>query len=380
MSGKNVTRKIIGVKEKFLFMIFPLYKEPNKQNLIKMGLSNNKAKIIGGIVIQAPLDNIRTTINDIIRLIFYASIIALITALFLSIIFSRKITKPLAELRNAALKISDGEFYKVMPPKNSSREIKQLIKTFNYSSRQIKDHLDKKERLEKMRNEYVANISHEFRAPLTSIKGFLELILEKKVSQKEIENYSKIMYKDTEYLEHLVDDLLTLGRLESEDISLNRENVSIQFLVNRAVNSLKNKFKGKNVEVNIGIDNKTPILYVDKYKIHQVIINILENAISYSPQGETISINVKNNKNSKKNVEISIRDNGPGIPQGSLAKIWQRFYKEDNARTRKDKKGSGLGLAIVKKIVEKHGGEVKVTNNLDKGSTFTFILYENSLV
>ncbi|MFW6287505.1 MAG: sensor histidine kinase, partial [bacterium] len=260
---------------------------------------------------------------------------------------------------------------------NSSEEVKHLVSTFNYSVKQIKETMDQQKKLEKMRKEFVANVSHEFRAPLTSIKGFLEIINDQDLSQEEIKECINIMYKDAEYLEHLLSDLLTLGKLESENILLNKECVSPESLVYRALKSLKNKINDKNVDIDLLFAENLPKIHVDTNRIHQVIINLLDNAINYSPAGGKITIHINPINSAEKSsnkVKISISDQGPGISEADIRHIWQRFYKADRARKREQKRGSGLGLAIVKDIVLKHGGYVEVESAVGEGSTFAFTI------
>ncbi|MFW6389763.1 MAG: sensor histidine kinase, partial [Halanaerobiales bacterium] len=232
----------------------------------------------------------------------------------------------------------------------------------------------KLQKLEKIRKEFIANVSHEFRAPLTSIKGFLEIIKEQNLSHEDIKNSVNIMYKDTKYLEHLLSDLLTLGKLESENISLNKTYIRPKSLISRALNTMKNKINDKNINIKLEIEENLPRIQVDIDRIHQVLINLLDNAVNYSAQDSTITIKAAAAKESDKNVKISVTDQGSGILEEELEKIWQRFYKVDRARKRKQKRGSGLGLAIVKDIIKKHGGQVEVKSTIGKGSTFSFII------
>ncbi len=378
LRGNHVSRKIVGPENKYLLMIFPLVEKKENIGSIVIGSPNtDRSKIMGSIIIQTPLDSITDTINNIFKLVFYSSLIALTAAFLISITFARRVTKPLADINKAALKITNGVFTQVKTPDNSSEEIKHLAKTFNQAVKQIQENLQQKKRLEKMRKEFVDNISHEFRAPLTSIKGFLELMLEQNPVQNESKEYAQIMYEDTKYLEHLVSDLLTLGQLDSENISLHRENTTAIKIISKALNSLKNKYEEKNIQMNVEIAEETPDLYVDPDRIHRVMINLLENAIFYSPQKGKITIQVTT-KN-QQSIKFSIADQGPGIPENLTDKIWQRFYKVDNARTRKNNGGSGLGLSIVKNIIERHGGEIKVNKNYKDGANFIFILSDKSI-
>ncbi|MFW5986291.1 MAG: ATP-binding protein [Halanaerobiales bacterium] len=375
LEGNTLTKKIMGLEYKNLLMLIPLLEDDDEIVIMEPKPQETEAEIVGSLIILTPLGSVGGTVNNIIRLILYSFLVAIIAAVFLSFSFSKRITRPLAEIQSSALQSAEGNFQEVRVPENGSEEIKHLVNTYNYAVTQINENLEKRKKLEKMRKELVANVSHEFRAPLTSIKGFLEIIQEQEPSGEEIDEYVDIMYKDTEYLEHLLSDLLILGQLESTNSSLNKEEVNPHELVRRAVNSIKKAADQKEIDIKFEYDGKLPVIRVDKNRIHQVIINILENAINYSPAESEIVIRVEEvDIKGEKKVKFTVSDQGPGIPEEEKENIWQRFYKIDRARTREQQKGSGLGLAIVKDIVNRHGGEVDVESKPGEGSTFIFII------
>ncbi|MFW5971893.1 MAG: sensor histidine kinase [Bacillota bacterium] len=380
LEGNTYTKKIMGIEYRNLLMVIPLIETDNKDIILMEPQQQTiQTNLVGAIIIQTPLGGITATINNIIRLVIYSFLVAILAAIILSISFTKRVTRPLEEIQNSALKSIEGEFHEVVISKNTSEEIKHLISTFNYAVKQINITMDKQKNLEQMRKEFVANVSHEFRAPLTSIKGFLEIINDQNLSQEEINDCIGIMYKDTEYLEHLLSDLLTLGKLESDNISLNKEYVLPDHLVYRALKSLQNKLDDKQITINRKFDEKLSPIYIDSNRIHQVLINLLENAINYSPTGGIITISIQyinsnENSDSDTSIKFSITDQGPGISRQEIDKIWQRFYKVDRARKREYKRGSGLGLAIVRDIIIKHGGYVKVESVVNEGSTFSFVL------
>ena len=376
LQGNSITKKIMGPEHKHLLMVIPLVETPQGEiDLVGLTPLPEDSKQVGTLIIQTPLGGIAATINNIIKLIFYSFLLAFTAAVLLSISFSKRITRPLAKIEHSALKSARGKYHEVSIPENSSKEIKHLTNTFNYAIKQIDETLEKQKQLEKIRKEFVANVSHEFRAPLTSIKGFLELMQEQDMSNKEIKEYINIMYNDTEYLEHLLSDLMILGQLESQNIKLKLEKIKPQELISRALKSLNNIIQKKNIHIETEYQKNLPELEVDHNRIHQVLINLLDNAINFSPVGGKLNISVDKipaNEGDKERVRFSISDEGPGIPEDQIENIWQRFYKVDRARTRKRKRGSGLGLAIVKDIIEKHNGSVSVESKPGSGSTFSF--------
>ena len=380
LAGNTITKKIRGPDKQSLLMVFPLLQkqEPNKSIVLGPDLGTRK-EVLGGIVVRSPLGSISETVWEILRLILYASLIAVIAALGLSFLFASRVTKPLERINESALEIAEGNFERVELPENSSQEIESLVETYNYAVQQVEETLDKKERLEKMRKQFVSDVSHEFRAPLTSLKGFLEIFQEQELSAGEIKNYADIMYKDTEYLEHLIDDLAVLGKLDSGELKLDREVIEAQEIIMRAINSLQHKLKENQLQIKNSFINNVPDLYVDPNRMQQVMINLLDNAIEHSPLGGKIIVKTKYHKGKNSEVEFAIIDQGPGVPEDELDNIWQRFYKVDTARTRSEQ-GSGLGLAIVKDIIEQHRGRVKVENTKERGAKFSFVLPEDALV
>jgi len=373
LKGNTITKKIMGPEYKNLLMVIPLKETKDTGvDIMEAQSLDNQHQLVGAVVIQTPLGSVTATINNIIRLILYSFLMAIIAAVILSISFSRRVTKPLADIQRSALQSAEGKFHNVQVPENSSKEIKHLVNTFNYAVTQIRETLQKKKNLEKMRKEFVVNVSHEFRAPLTSIKGFLEIMQEQNLSPDEIKECVNIMYEDAEYLEHLLSDLLVLGQLESENTILHKEYIYPEKLIKRTLKTMKNKFGDKEIHINLELDDNLPEIYVDINRINQVLLNLLENAVNYSPVGGEITISTHLLQENR--VEFSISDQGPGIPEDEISNIWQRFYKVDRARTRERKKGSGLGLAIVKEIIEKHGGIIDVKSKPGSGSTFSFII------
>ncbi|MFW5999572.1 MAG: ATP-binding protein, partial [Halanaerobiaceae bacterium] len=364
LSGNTYSRKVSGPNQQDLLMVAPLVREEDSENLVALDPQSTEKnpEVTGAVIIRTSLGGISTTINNIIKYILFSLLIGLAASVLLTISFTRRVTKPLNQIKASALQTAQGKFEEVEVPKTGSREIRHLADTYNYAVSQIKETLKQKKKLDKMRREFVDNVSHEFRAPLTSIKGFMELLKEQDLKREEINKYINIMYKDTEYLEHLLTDLLDLGRLEEENLPLNKESVDPEYLISWTVESLENKLEKKDINLEIEMEDKLPEIEVDPNRIHQVLINLLENAINYSTKGGTIILAASRPENfgtegsGKGQIEFAVTDEGPGIPEEEQENIFDRFYKIERARTREEINGSGLGLSIVRDIVEKHGG------------------------
>ncbi|HTV75731.1 MAG TPA: ATP-binding protein [Candidatus Baltobacteraceae bacterium] len=230
--------------------------------------------------------------------------------------------------------------------------------------------LTRLKQLERTREEFVANVSHELRTPLSLIKGYVETLLDGARSNPEVAvRFLRIIERNTQRLDLLIQDLLTISALESGRIRLNVQPVELRPLVEKVFSDLKPPAENKNVE----LINQLPGLTAtaDASRLEQVLANLVDNAIKYGrPQGH---VTIGGQKLDDGRLEIFVQDDGPGIPPESLDRVFERFYRVDKARSR-EQGGTGLGLSIVKHIVQAHGGEVWVKSDLGKGATFFFTL------
>ena len=233
--------------------------------------------------------------------------------------------------------------------------------------------LTRLKQLERTRQEFVANVSHELRTPLSLIKGYVETLLDGARSNPEVaERFLKIIERNTQRLDLLIQDLLTISALESERIKLNLQPVELRPLVEKIFSDLKPPSENKNVELVSQLPELTAT--ADVNRLEQVLANLVDNAIKYGRAQGRVTVGGKKLDDGK--LEIFVRDDGPGIPPDSLDRVFERFYRVDKARSR-DQGGTGLGLSIVKHIVQAHGGEVWVKSELGKGATFFFTLPVN---
>ncbi len=223
-------------------------------------------------------------------------------------------------------------------------------------------------RLERMHKDFAANVSHELKTPLTAIKGFIETLQEMMVANdtEQSENFLKIIEKNVNRMIELINDLLALSRLERlQGTDIQFENQPMATLIQGAINTCHSSINAKNITINIDCPEELTAR-VDPILMEQAIINIVDNAVKYNPEGRQITITVTRQDHS---MDIVIKDNGTGIDKEHLSKIFNRFYRVDKARSRHEG-GTGLGLAIVKHIVQYHNGKIDVTSIKDKGSSF----------
>lgn len=228
-------------------------------------------------------------------------------------------------------------------------------------------------RLEKVRSEFVANVSHELKTPLTSIKGFAETLQGGGINdQSTVDGFLGIIYEEAERLERLIEDILALSEIESKKTNDLSDSFNIKETINEVLIILEPQYSSKNMTIEINIDEDSFELKVDRNRFKQMVMNIVENAMKYTPEQGNIKISASKITGG---ISLSVEDNGMGIPKESLDRIFERFYRVDKARSR-EIGGTGLGLSIVKHIVQSMNGDIQVESEVDKGSKFTIFIPE----
>ncbi|QDP40834.1 two-component system histidine kinase PnpS [Radiobacillus deserti] len=221
-------------------------------------------------------------------------------------------------------------------------------------------------KLEQMRKDFVANVSHELKTPITSIRGFAETLLDGAMDNDELRmQFLSIILKESERLQTLIHDLLELSKLDKADIKVQREQIEIKQLVEEIIPLAEQQAKDKRIELSFDFDQDTSIRG-DSDRLKQVFINLINNALNYTSSGGSVKVKVANRGEW---LDISVSDTGMGIPKEAVPRIFERFYRVDKARSR-NTGGTGLGLAIVKHIVELHDGKIHVDSEVGKGTTF----------
>ncbi len=323
--------------------------------------SNGNAVLVG-IFMHTSVPEANRARNEVFKLFLISVAGAVIISIILIYIFSLRLSKPLKEIKNAAKVIADGEFTKRLDIK-SNDEIGELAKTFNQMVVALQN-------LEEMRRGFIANVSHELRTPMTSIRGFIDGILDGTIPPEKHNYYLQVVKDETLRLNRLVNNLLDLARMEAGEVQMNIRQIDINELTRRCIIKLESLLLEKKIMVEASFEEENVIVKADADAIERVLYNLVHNAIKFSPEESTINISITRQKNK---AYISVKDHGIGIDSNEKDMIWDRFYKSDKSRSR-DKTGTGLGLAIVHNIIHEHGQEIWVESETGKGTTFTFTL------
>lgn len=321
----------------------------------------------GYVLIHLPLSQIQSSKDSYLNILYTVSCIIFGLSLTILLVFHQIVYIPLKKITEAANQYAAGNLtYKTTI--HTQDEMGYLADTLNYMS----DELDK---MEEYQRTFIANISHDFRSPLTSIKGYLEAILDGTIPPEMYEKYLTRVISETERLNKLTQGLLTLNSLDSKGY-LSRTNFDINRVIKDTAASFEGTCDAKNIVLDLTFSENSTMVHADFGKIQQVLYNLIDNAIKFSHQDSVIYIqtSIKYEK-----VFVSVKDTGIGIPKGSIKKIWERFYKTDQSRG-KDKRGTGLGLSIVKEIIQNHGETIDVISTEGVGTEFIFSLPRSSTV
>jgi len=296
-----------------------------------------------------------------------AGLIAFIIALGVSILMSRKVVLPIQEMTTASRYIADGHYdQRVTLPASAQTgnpdELGQLALSFNLMAENLNQ-------IETMRRQLIGDVSHELRTPLTTIKGSMEGLLDGVLAPTP-ETFENI-HREASRLQRLVSDLQELSRVESGAVPLVFSPLDISGLINSVTRRLKPQFSEKNVSLEVGMSDSLPLVKADQDRLSQVLINLLGNALQYTPEEGTVTLSVHREEDI---IFVRITDTGIGIPPEHIPHLFTRFYRVDKSRSRAGG-GSGIGLTIAKSIVESHGGRIWAeSSGPGTGSTFSFTL------
>jgi signal transduction histidine kinase len=299
-------------------------------------------------------------LNNINRMLVFGAIIALVVSLLLGIFLARTLTRPIREITTATRAVADGDLEQKVPVR-SHDELGELATSFNLMSTKLAHSVN-------IRRQMTADIAHELRTPISVILGHTEAMHDGVLPPSE-ETFD-IIRDEALRLERMVEDLRTLSRADSGELTLTYGLVSAQDLVDQAIKAYRPHARKKDIKLRVEASPDLPEVNIDPDRMAQVLSNLLSNALRYTPQGGDIMISTKHTAS---DIEIRVHDSGRGIEPEELPNIFDRFYRTDKSRQR-ESGGSGLGLAIAKSIVEGHGGRIWAESEPGGGTTIVIAL------
>jgi signal transduction histidine kinase len=314
------------------------------------------------------LTALESQIQDLEGALAIAFGVAFAVAVTVSLLIARGLTRPLSDIATVASQLAGGALGQRIQT-TSSDEVGVLAATLNQMAAQMDRDITALRRLEQVRKDFVANVSHELRTPLTSIKGYVEALLDgAKDSPEEAERFLQIILKQSDRLNLILEDLLQLSQIESGQVRFKQEPVRLNAIVERTLPLIKPLADKKSQTIAIVLPPDVPAVLGDEDRLVQVLTNLLDNAVKYTPDGGAIRIAGRATDDPAQ-VELSVIDTGIGIPEADRPRVFERFYRVDKARSR-ELGGTGLGLSIVRHIVEAHNGKIWVEGNQPTGSRF----------
>lgn len=338
---------------------YGFFKEPT---LTVFSTITNDYKVQGYVFLHMPMPVVLSQAEEIVDITTLSVAIIFITTFVLIIVFTLTVYRPIRNITKTAERYAKGDFSQQIKV-NSNDEIGYLADTLNYMASTLNT-------MEEEQRKFISNVSHDFRSPLTSIKGYIEAILDGTIPVELQDKYLNIILFETERLNKLTQNILDLNKFGHHGISLDINDFDINQLIRTTTMTFEGVCNQKDLSFDLYLTGQELFVKADMSKIQQVLYNLIDNATKFSHNNTTITIetNIRNEK-----VLISVKDKGIGIPSSSIKKVWERFYKTDQSRG-KDKKGSGLGLAIVKEIVQAHNENINVISTEGVGTEFIFTL------
>ena len=316
---------------------------------------------IAYLYLMVPMQEIERKKAEIMDVFFMAIAVIFFFSLSIFGVFYTYVYRPLRKITAGAIRYASGD-YQTHIKAGGQDEMGYLAETLNFMAEEIQKSDD-------YQRQFIANISHDFRSPLTSIKGYLEAMLDGTIPRDMEEKYLERLITETDRLSKLTQSMLSLNKLDEEGV-LNRSNFDINRMIRQVCGSFEMQCAKKNLQFSLIFAEKKEMVYGDYPKIQQVLYNLIDNAVKFSKEGTEIGIRTE-----KKGTKVftSVKDQGIGIPKKDTQKIWERFYKTDLSRG-KDKRGTGLGLSIVKGIITAHKEHIDCISTEGVGTEFIFTL------
>ena len=293
---------------------------------------------------------------------YFIIFLSLVIGAALSFFVGKRILQPIGDLRQAMSKVAKGDFAIQLKEQQQMEDFKELYHDFNVMVKELSS-------IETLRNDFVSTVSHEFKTPIATIKGYVQLLQNEALSPEERQIYLERMLDGTQQLTHLTDNILKLSKLENQGLGLDFQPFRLDEQIREVILFLQPKWEQLNLTLDLDLPRTD--YYGNEEFLYQVWLNLMDNAIKYSPKNSNIYVHLKNEETGQ---VLTISDEGIGMTKEVADRIFDKFYQSDTSRKTK---GNGLGLALAKQIVELHHGTIKVNSLLNKGSNFKIFLPNN---
>ncbi len=339
------------------------YSETLKENMLYVAIRSSESDYI--LRMATPYTGMKEYLMLLLPAVWLTFLVAIMYSAFSADSFAESITKPLKEISQEMLKVK-GDYTDLSFETYQYPEINIIADTTTKMSKNVKDYLNQIEMEKQIRQEFFSNASHELKTPITSVQGYAELlesgIIQDEEQKKEFLNRIK---KEAANMNNLINDILMISKLETKDAEVLKSDVRLSIVLNDILDSLKPLAASH--EVLIHLDCKPICIYANNQQMKELFGNLITNAVKYNKPGGEVWVRVREED---RNLIVQVKDNGMGIPKDSLSRIFERFYRVDKGRSKKQG-GTGLGLSIVKHIVNFYHGTINVTSELDVGTEFT---------
>ncbi len=336
-----------------------LYKGENYT--VGLTAKNDLQEPIAYVYVTTSIENVRTLMNYVKNLFTFLALIVFILAALVSYFIVRKMTKPLKEISSASAKFARGDF-SARVAVSSNDEIGEMTKAFNNMA-------DSLEKSEVLRRDFIANVSHELRSPMTSVTGFVDGILDGTIPKEREEHYLQIVSDEVHRLSRLVSRMLDITVLQSRNVTEQSTVFDFCEMTKRVCENFEKRAEEKDIKINIEFPLHPISVEANEDALYQVVYNLTDNALKFSESGSHIDLSVSERGNT---VSFSVKNYGTEIPKEQLPYVFDRFHKADSSRS-KDKAGLGLGLYIAKTIISKHNGKIRAESH-DEVCEFSFTI------
>ena len=321
-------------------------------------------RTLGVVRFALSLSRVQPEIRIIYRVVLFGTIAAVIIALIVAYFVSRSITLPIRQVKETAQQIAKGDFGRRVRIK-SKGELGELAESLNTMADELQQKMENLKRLDRVRTDFVANVSHELKTPLTLIKGYIETLQNKAINDKEkLRKFISIIKEHSDRLGYIIDDLLSLSELELSRDCVNRTEFDLKEVIDEISLGFEQALAEKNQSLTMSTQGNDFGIQADRNKIEQVFANLIDNAVKYTKESGQIEISLYEQDQM---VCVTVQDNGIGIPKEHRDRVFERFYRVDKARSR-ELGGTGLGLSIVKHIVLAHNGKIAIESELNRGT------------